>query len=127
MVRIRSTGQPAGSAADGVGVSEVQGQLRAQPVGAGEGIAESVSSSRFNVLWVQLVGFFANWFQKIHSRPPRRLRVSETLSLGEKRQLLLVECGDRQLLIGAAGNFLATLAELRPPTDANEKVRAKRE
>lgn len=43
----------------------------------------------------------------------RQLRVSETLSLGEKRQLLIVECGDRQLLIGAAGNFLTTLAELQ--------------
>lgn len=58
--------------------------------------------------------------QRLQARPARRLRVSETLSLGEKRQLLLVECGDRQLLIGAAGNFLTTLAELRPAAGTNE-------
>jgi len=60
--------------------------------------------------------------EKFQSRPRRRLRVSETVSLGEKRQLLLVEFGDRQLLIGAAGNFLATLGEL--PSSAEVKGNA---
>jgi flagellar biogenesis protein FliO len=44
------------------------------------------------------------------------------LAIGEKRQLLIVECGERQLLIGAAGNFLTMLAELpqseKPQGDA---------
>ena len=55
----------------------------------------------------------ANWLGKFYAkRPPRRLRVAESLAIGEKRQLLIIECGDRRLLIGAAANFLATLAEL---------------
>lgn len=49
---------------------------------------------------------------RLRERRQRRLRVCETLALGDKRQLLIVECGKRQLLIGAAGNFLATLADL---------------
>lgn len=53
------------------------------------------------------------WLQKLRSQhSPRRLRVAESLAIGEKRQLLIVECGTRQLLIGAAGNSLTTLAEL---------------
>ncbi len=80
----------------------------------------TASDGRQSSLWARLVHCGSKLFQKLQSRPARRLRVSETLSLGEKRQLLLVECGDRQLLIGAAGNFLATLAELRPPANSNE-------
>jgi flagellar biogenesis protein FliO len=41
------------------------------------------------------------------------LRVTERLSLGDKRQLLVVEWGERRLLVGAAGNFLATLAQVK--------------
>ena len=46
------------------------------------------------------------------SRAPKRIRVLETVHLGDKRQLLLISVGTRQLLIGAAANGLATLAEL---------------
>ncbi len=53
-------------------------------------------------------------------RPQRRLRISETLALGDKRQLMIVQCGERQLLIGAAGNFLGTLAELSSEKDSAE-------
>ena len=49
---------------------------------------------------------------RLRERRRRRLRVCETLALGDKRQLLIIECGKRELLIGAAGNFLTTLAEL---------------
>ena len=87
-------------------MTEIMAATRARPAGDG---------SRWRrALWAWAVRCGSNLMQKVQSRPVRRLRVSETLSLGEKRQLLLVECGDRQLLIGAAGNFLATLAELRP-------------
>jgi len=44
--------------------------------------------------------------------PPRQLRVRETLQIGDKRQLMVVDVGQRQLLIGAAGNCLTMLAEL---------------
>jgi flagellar biogenesis protein FliO len=44
--------------------------------------------------------------------PPRQLRVRETLQIGDKRQLMVVDVGERQLLIGAAGNCLTMLVEL---------------
>ena len=63
-------------------------------------------------VWMQLKDQLVHWRR---SRPARQLGVRETLSLGEKRQLFIVQCGERQILIGAAGNFMATLAELDAP------------
>ena len=57
-------------------------------------------------------------------RAPRQLRVRETLQIGEKRQLLVVDVGKRQLLIGAAGNCLTMLAELSRPGATEEAWRA---
>lgn len=48
----------------------------------------------------------------IGQRRSRRLALVESLSLGEKRQLFIVRCGSRELLVGGAGNYLGTLAEL---------------
>jgi flagellar biogenesis protein FliO len=55
---------------------------------------------------------------------PRQLRVRETLQIGEKRQLLVVDVGGRQLLIGAAGNCLTMLAELSRPGTTEQAWRA---
>ena len=63
-------------------------------------------------LFPRVISLWARLQQSFRGRTVRQLRVRETLALGEKRQLLIVECGERQLLIGAAGNFLAMLAEL---------------
>lgn len=57
-------------------------------------------------------------------RAPRQMHVRETLQIGEKRQLLVVEVGERQLLIGAAGNCLTMLAELERYSDADPEGRA---
>lgn len=62
--------------------------------------------------WARLASYVAEWRS---ARPQRQLRVSETLSLGEKRQLHIVEFGARRLLIGTAGNFLTMLAETQTP------------
>ena len=69
-------------------------------------------------LWARFCALAQRMFSQ---RAPRKLRVSETLALGEKRQLMIVECGGRQLLIGAAGNFLTTLAELHAETDESRE------
>jgi flagellar biogenesis protein FliO len=52
--------------------------------------------------------------------PARQLRVRETLQIGDKRQLLVVEVGERQWLIGAAGNCLTMLAELDRPSKTEQ-------
>lgn len=55
----------------------------------------------------------AQWISALRrDHMPKRLRVIESLQLGEKRQLLVVSVNGRELLIGAAANFLATLADL---------------
>ena len=73
------------------------------------------------VAWANGVGALreklARWWTTVgFQRAPKRLRVLETLQIGEKRQLLVVSVDDRELVVGAAANFLATLAEL--PTEA---------
>jgi flagellar biogenesis protein FliO len=44
----------------------------------------------------------------------KRLRVCESLSLGEKRFVALIEVDGEQFLIGGATSGLATLARLQP-------------
>ena len=56
--------------------------------------------------------------------PARQLRVRETLQIGDKRQLMVVDVGERQLLIGAAGNCLTMLAELDRPSKAEQAWKA---
>jgi len=72
-------------------------------------------------IWAWITRSFAEMQRK---RPVRQLRVKETLSIGEKRQLLIVECGSRRMLIGVAGNFLTTLANLEACGAAESDERA---
>jgi flagellar biogenesis protein FliO len=48
-------------------------------------------------------------------RSVRRLRLSETLSLGEKRFLAVVQFQQQEFLVGGAGNSIALLARLDAP------------
>ena len=47
----------------------------------------------------------------------RRLRLCETVSLGEKRFLALVEVGHQEFLVGGAGGSVALLKELSSAAD----------
>jgi flagellar biogenesis protein FliO len=48
-------------------------------------------------------------------RSARRLRLSETLSLGEKRFLAVVQFQQQEFLVGGTGNSIALLARLDAP------------
>ncbi len=48
------------------------------------------------------------------ARPPRQLRLCESLGLGERRFVAVVECGPQRFLIGGAGNSVALLTQLPP-------------
>jgi flagellar biogenesis protein FliO len=48
-------------------------------------------------------------------RSVRRLRLSETLSLGEKRFLAVVQFQHQEFLVGGTGNSIALLARLDAP------------
>src|SRR5437762_3097861 len=56
-------------------------------------------NSRMTAVWQRLSRY---WSVIRIERAPRQLHVRETLQIGEKRQLLVVDVGERQLLIGAA-------------------------
>jgi flagellar biogenesis protein FliO len=48
-------------------------------------------------------------------RSVHRLRLSETLSLGEKRFLAVVQFRQQEFLVGGTGNSIALLAKLDAP------------
>jgi flagellar biogenesis protein FliO len=51
-------------------------------------------------------------------RSERSLRVCETLALGERRFLLVVQCEHRRYLIGTTSQSIALLQRLDEPGDA---------
>jgi Flagellar biosynthesis protein, FliO len=65
-----------------------------------------------------------NWtWQQLKSRQTRkRLRVCETVSLGEKRLVALVEIDGEQFLLGGASGALTTIARLEPSQTISEAL-----
>jgi len=58
-------------------------------------------------------------------RSTRRLRLSETLSLGEKRFLAVVQFQQQEFLVGGTGNSIALLARLdssRATPDSQDRM-----
>ena len=61
------------------------------------------------------------WVQRAANvRRSRRLRVCETLSLGERRFLAIVEFDRQEFLVGGSGNSLELLARLHNGTVVTE-------
>jgi flagellar biogenesis protein FliO len=61
-----------------------------------------------------LVGFVMDAVQRGRSglrgkREVKRMKVEETLSLGGRRQLMLVSCGERKYLVGAGSDGVQTI------------------
>lgn len=57
------------------------------------------------------------------ARPkPRRLRLSEVLSLGEKRFVGLIECEQRRFLIGGTAQSIRLLTEMKAPGPADRLI-----
>jgi flagellar biogenesis protein FliO len=61
-----------------------------------------------------LINNFLLWVRRaVKSRRMRRLRVCETLSLGDRRFLAVVEFDHQEFLVGGSGNSLSLLARMR--------------
>jgi len=58
----------------------------------------------------------------VKTRKTRRLRVCETLSLGDKRFLAVIEFDRQEFLVGGTGNSLELLARLQGGTVVSEPV-----
>jgi flagellar biogenesis protein FliO len=70
-------------------------------------------------LWIKR-GFLKIVWQWIRraakARKPRRLRVCETLSLGDRRFLAVIEFDRQEFLVGGTGSSLEVLARLQQGT-----------
>jgi flagellar biogenesis protein FliO len=65
-------------------------------------------------IWRQWINKGIAWMKSRHfSKVPRRLRLCETISLGEKRFAAVIEFDDRRFLLGGAATSVSLLAELR--------------
>jgi flagellar biogenesis protein FliO len=56
------------------------------------------------------------------AREPKRLRLCETLSLGNRGYVAVVRYRDQQFLVGGTSNSVALLAELSGPPSIEPKV-----
>jgi len=65
--------------------------------------------------WRQLLRWVAFLGYPWRSRPRRQLRLCESLALGERRFLSVVEFGEQRFLVGGTGTSLALLAVLPGP------------
>jgi hypothetical protein len=79
-------------------------------------------------LWVSMVHCLAeswNWMRRqVRSRRvKKRLRVCETLSLGEKRFIAVIQVDGEQFLVGGASSSMATLARLEPSGEFSEVLK----
>lgn len=52
---------------------------------------------------------------RLKMRRERRLRLRETLSLGERRLVAILACDQREFLVAATGQTVSLLAPLEPP------------
>jgi hypothetical protein len=71
-----------------------------------ENHAEQVAFSRERVFDAIRSRFAKVW----KARSPRKLRVAETVTLGEHRILAVVECGNQRFLIGGSSATVVLLA-----------------
>lgn len=74
--------------------------------------------------WMRAVSWFS---LRMRASAPRRLRLCETVALGEKRFVAVIEFEKRRFLIGGASNSVSLLTELqdrRFATGLAEKIAA---
>jgi flagellar biogenesis protein FliO len=77
------------------------------------GIQSDASPGRSEMMaWVE---YCRGWVGSIlKSRKPRRLRVRETLSLGERRFLAVIQLDQQEFLVGGTGQTLTLMARVGP-------------
>jgi len=79
-----------------------------------------MNRASYRSLWAAVGARFAGLGTHVHRalerrRSAHRLHLSETLSLGEKRFLAVVQFQQQEFLVGGTGNSIALLARLDAP------------
>jgi flagellar biogenesis protein FliO len=78
-----------------------------------EANAEPQAISPPETVWTAALRNIWQWSRDaVKVRKPRRLRVCETLSLGERRFLAVIEFDRQEFLVGGTGSSLEVLARL---------------
>src|SRR5271157_739402 len=86
-----------------------------------EANAASQATSPPETAWAVSLKYLWQWVQRaVKSRKTRRLRVCETLSLGERRFLAVIEFDRQEFLVGGTGSSLELLARLHEGTVVTE-------
>ncbi len=76
-----------------------------------------VMTTFWNLLMARLTVVW-NWTQqKLRSQGKKRLRVCESVSLGEKRFVAVIQVDGEQFLVGGSSSSVATLAHLERPRE----------
>ena len=79
-----------------------------------EANAPSQAISPPQTVWGAALKNLLQWSRRaVKVRKPRRLRVCETLSLGERRFLAVIEFDRQEFLVGGTGSSLELLAKLQ--------------
>jgi hypothetical protein len=99
----------------GAAGSEREGSLRERPLSRG--------LRRETILgWLTWAWKFARR-QLVSRQSRKRLRVCESVSLGEKRFIAVIEVDGEQFLVGGASSSVATLARLEPSQEFSELLK----
>lgn len=66
------------------------------------------------------------WLSRLHrrwrTRSPRQLQLCESLALGERRFVAIVQCEQRRFLIGATANSVVMLTQLSGRAECGTKA-----
>lgn len=73
-----------------------------------------------STIWNRVSEFFRRCLAAMPSRAEKRLKLCETLSLGERRFVAVVRYREQQFLVGGTGQTIALLAHL-PPAERDER------
>ena len=68
--------------------------------------------------WQRAATAVWRWILSRQNRTPRHLRLRETVSLGDKRFVAVLEYEDRKLLIGGSATSVVLLTDLQAPFSA---------
>jgi flagellar biogenesis protein FliO len=85
---------------------------------------EKQCGTRLRTMLVEFAGEFMSRLMRLGRRPPRKLRLCESLPLGDRRFLAVVEFQDSRFLIGATPNSLALLKVLDPRIHSHKQCRS---
>ena len=71
------------------------------------------------MIWNSVADFFRRCLTAFPARREKRLKLCETLSLGERRFVAVVRYREQQFLVGGTGQTIALLANL-PPAERDD-------